>query len=176
MATGEGHVVLCKIRRFIMGWECPICNELNTDDDLIKCDCGYLLKQGEKVKFVYIQTEKIKLSSSLKICLSMVFVSYLSSLLSLGHLPGAIFIEALKPLLVTINIFPNVSLVGEGWWGFYIVYNSIWPFTILFSYLIITTAFKNKSQNKKTIYFIVSMLISSILLAKLCFHANMVSI
>ncbi len=32
-----------------MAWECPACSEINNEEDLIKCTCGYELEGDPKL-------------------------------------------------------------------------------------------------------------------------------
>ncbi|HAD04256.1 MAG TPA: hypothetical protein DCF93_06355 [Desulfuromonas sp.] len=54
--------------------------------------------------------------------------------------------------------------------------DAVWPLLILLSCGVAKLAATGKSFNTKTVYFLIALVLFSLLLAKLCFHSRFVSL
>ncbi len=152
-----------------MAWKCPVCDYPNFYNDTTCFSCGYALKTNDRLELV--DDPQVSLTSRFKGYLVFVLISYALALISFGTLPGALFIEPFKSILIFIRIFPNAPHASEGWWWFYIVFDVIWPLTLLFGYFVSEYLFLLKTKDQKFFISLATIFLSTYLLAFLCFLA-----
>ena len=143
-----------------MAWKCPNCRYPNFYDDPSCQVCGHALEPNDRLEIVDDPQR-----GRFKGYLVLVLISYGLALISFGHLPAALFIEPFKPILVFIKIFPTAPPTGEGWWGFYIGFNLIWPITLLLGYFVSEYLFFRKTAGQKFFISLATIFLSTYLLA-----------
>jgi len=143
-----------------MAWKCPDCGYPNFYDDASCQSCGHILKPNDRFELVDDPQR-----GRVKGYLVLVLISYGLALISFGILPGALFIEPFKPILIFIRISPDAPPAGEGWWGFYIGFNLIWPLTLLFGYFVSEYLFLHKTAGQKFFISLTTIFLSTYLLA-----------
>ena len=140
-----------------MGWKCPNCDLLNPND-YFECECGYETDGNETQvntapKFLSDNTLRIPYE-----ILIFVITSYLVSIISVGFIPGSIFVGFWDSLL-------DLHL-GEPGWGVCIVFAFLWPLLMVPTYIIIVSPFKKQVKPFKKIYrFLIVGIIESFLLS-----------